>query len=139
MKNPIPGISAAPSDDDLFVWDVQLAGPQGSPYEGGWFNVELKFTENFPGQQPLAKFKTKIWHPNVDSSWGHACVSLGKGVGYGRPGGVCSITCVLVGLQMLLASPNPDDAFNHECALQMRTEPQAFEAQARAWTRMHAM
>jgi hypothetical protein len=24
MKNPIPGISAAPSDGDLFVWNVQV-------------------------------------------------------------------------------------------------------------------
>jgi hypothetical protein len=27
MKNPIPGISAAPSDDDLFVWNVQVDKP----------------------------------------------------------------------------------------------------------------
>jgi hypothetical protein len=26
MKNPIPGISAAPSDDDLFTWHVQVRG-----------------------------------------------------------------------------------------------------------------
>jgi ubiquitin-protein ligase len=52
---------------------------------------------------------------------------------------VCSITCVLVGLQILLASPNPRSALNHDCAEQMIMTPQAFEAQARDWTRMHAM
>lgn len=24
MKNPIPGVSAAPSDDNLFLWHVQV-------------------------------------------------------------------------------------------------------------------
>ncbi|WIA32432.1 hypothetical protein OEZ86_003254 [Tetradesmus obliquus] len=43
----------------------QLAGPEGSPYQGGWFDVRLNFTAGFPGEQPLAKFIIEIWHPNM--------------------------------------------------------------------------
>jgi ubiquitin-protein ligase len=121
---------------------VQLAGPQGSPYEGGWFNVELQFTKEFPGVQPNAKFKTRIWHPNVTPFGGYVCMNLGQGdqhFGHGRPTGVRSITCVLVGLQMLLASPNPDNPAISECARQMLDDMQAYKAQARAWTQMYAM
>jgi ubiquitin-protein ligase len=52
---------------------------------------------------------------------------------------VRSITCVLVGLQTLLASPNPRSSLNHAAAEQMDRVPSAFEAEARAWTRMYAM
>eukprot|EP00775_Hariotina_reticulata_P002030 gene2030-2352_t len=47
---------------------LQLAGPPGTPYEGGWFHVELVFTKNFPGSQPKAVFKTPIYHPNIDKA-----------------------------------------------------------------------
>jgi ubiquitin-protein ligase len=201
LRNPIPGVSAAPSEDDLFVWNVkvgkspqvimtanlalnaiveqccpsieelytaealtivmigccccccccccsiivhvfQLAGPEGSPYEGGWFDVCLEFTEYFPGQQPRAYFKTKIWHPNVSAgSRQYVCLAVGTYVPFDHPGfqNVCSIACVLVGLQMLLSSPNPNNPLNGPCAAQMRKKPQQYEAKARSWTRQYAM
>jgi ubiquitin-protein ligase len=123
----------------LLLPGVQLAGPQGSPYEGGWFNVELKFTKDFPGVQPQATFNTQIWHPNVEPFMGGVCMSLGKRDMSGRLTGVCSITRVLVGLQMLLASPNPYNPMEDECAWQMVYQPEASEEKARAWTRKYAM
>lgn len=33
-NNPVPGVSCGPaSDDNLFLWNVILTGPSGSPYE----------------------------------------------------------------------------------------------------------
>jgi ubiquitin-protein ligase len=63
------------------------------------------------------------------------CIGLGNG--YMRD--VHSIACVLVGLQMLLASPNPRNCLNGECAQQMLRAPQQYEAKARSWTQQYAM
>uniref|UniRef100_A0A383WJT8 UBC core domain-containing protein n=1 Tax=Tetradesmus obliquus TaxID=3088 RepID=A0A383WJT8_TETOB len=134
LRHPISGIDAAPSDDDLFTWNVKLAGPEGSPYEGGWFDVKLEFTQGFPGHQPQATFITKFWHPNVHYPGGDVCLVLG-GM-YEQD--VCSVACVLVGLQVLLAHPNPESPVNGECAEQMLQEPQQYHAQAKCWTLRHA-
>ncbi|WIA12300.1 hypothetical protein OEZ85_012356 [Tetradesmus obliquus] len=134
LRHPISGIDAAPSDDDLFTWNVKLACPEGSLYEGGCFDVKLEFTQGFPGHQPQATFITKIWHPNVHYPGGDVCLVLG-GM-YEQD--VCSVACVLVGLQVLLAHPNPESPVNGECAEQMLQEPQQYHAQAKYWTLRHA-
>lgn len=119
---------------------VQLAGPEGTPYAGGWFNVELVFTDRFPGEQPIAHFVTKIWHPNVSYATGKVCVALGtwgrSGVGYSN---VCSVVCVLTGLQMLLSTLSPDHAYNQEAAQQLMGDVEGFNRQAREYTRQYAM
>lgn len=38
------GIVAGPvSEDDMFLWEALIEGPEGTPFEGGVFVAELKF------------------------------------------------------------------------------------------------
>ena len=47
------GILAGPkTDDDIFEWDVLIAGPPGTPFEGGLYAAELKFPRNYPHAPP---------------------------------------------------------------------------------------
>ena len=46
----------------------QIFGPEGSPYEGGMFNIEIRFPTEYPFRRPDVKFTTKIYHPNVEES-----------------------------------------------------------------------
>jgi ubiquitin-protein ligase len=51
---------------------------------------------------------TPIWHPNIKLDGSRACVDFGQDVR--------SVACVLSGLQMLLAHPNPVSPLNGDCA-----------------------
>lgn len=41
MSDSPPGITAAPHDDNLRYFDVTIAGPDQSPYEGEFVMAEL--------------------------------------------------------------------------------------------------
>lgn len=47
------------------LWEITIAGPKDTPFEGGQFTLEFKL-ENFPFKGPVVGFKTQIYHPNVD-------------------------------------------------------------------------
>jgi hypothetical protein len=64
-QDPPDGITAGPvEEDDLFVWEALIEGPEGTPYEGGIFPAELKFPKDYPLMPPTMKFLSDIWHPN---------------------------------------------------------------------------
>lgn len=64
-QDPPDGITAGPvEEDDLFVWEALIEGPEGTPYEGGIFPAELKFPKDYPLMPPTMKFLCDIWHPN---------------------------------------------------------------------------
>uniref|UniRef100_A0A383WGQ0 UBC core domain-containing protein n=1 Tax=Tetradesmus obliquus TaxID=3088 RepID=A0A383WGQ0_TETOB len=133
MSHPIPGISVGPSEDDVLTWYVKLSGPAGTPYSGGWFDVELKFPSDFPRSMPTGRFLTPIWHPNVGSE-GSICIGQER-----DDGGACAVECVLAALLMLLATPNASSALNKGCAKQYEYERDAYREKAAAMTRQHAM
>jgi len=61
------------TSDDLFNWTATIAGPKGSPYEGGVFSLELSIPENYPMDAPEVTFVTKVYHPNISSD-GDICL-----------------------------------------------------------------
>ena len=50
--------------EDIMHWQATLAGPPGSPYQGGTFHLDIKI----PDQHPWKAFVTRIFHPNVVQS-----------------------------------------------------------------------
>ena len=48
----IEGLKVYPNDDDFTDIAVELAGPQGTPYEGGNFKMRLKLSEEYPDVPP---------------------------------------------------------------------------------------
>eukprot|EP00980_Cylindrotheca_fusiformis_P022739 scaffold9672_cov112-Cylindrotheca_fusiformis.AAC.2 len=57
---------------------AELEGPQGTPYEGKFFQLKLCLGSDFPSSPPRGFFLTKIYHPNVDMSTGAICVNTLK-------------------------------------------------------------
>lgn len=77
MKNDVPNLSAAPVNDNLFEWKAVILGPIATPYEGGVFNLNISIPSNYPFKPPTVIFKTKIYHPNINSS-GSICLDILK-------------------------------------------------------------
>jgi ubiquitin-protein ligase len=64
-SNPPDGITAGPvSEDDIFLWEALIQGPDGTPFEGGIFPAELKFPKDYPLNPPTMRFLSEVWHPN---------------------------------------------------------------------------
>ncbi len=86
-------------------------GPEGSPYQGGLFFLDIKFSLDYPFTPPKCTFKTKVYHPNINSSGG-ICLDILKN----QWSPALTITKVLLSISSLLSDPNPDDPLVGEIA-----------------------
>merc|ERR1712060_1008029 len=133
LTEPVPGISASPYTDNLRYFDVIVAGPSGSPYEGGIFKLELFLPEEYPMQPPKVRFLTRIYHPNIDRL-GRICLDILKD----KWSPALQIRTVLLSIQALLSAPNPDDPLANDVADHWkRNEEEALQTAAQ-WTQKHA-
>ena len=111
----------------------QQTTASGSPYEGGIFNLELYLPDNYPMVPPKVRFLTKIYHPNIDRL-GRICLDVLKD----KWSPALSIRTVLLSVQALLSSPNPDDPLANDVADHWKRNENEAIAEAQRWTREHA-
>uniref|UniRef100_A0A6B2LP16 UBC core domain-containing protein n=1 Tax=Arcella intermedia TaxID=1963864 RepID=A0A6B2LP16_9EUKA len=128
-----PGITAAPYQDNLRYFQISMAGPSGSPYEGGLFRLELFLTGEYPMEPPKVRFLTKIYHPNIDKV-GRICLDILKD----KWSPALQISTLLVSIQALLSVPNPDDPLANDVADHWKRDLKGAQEEAKKWTRMHA-
>ena len=62
------------TNPDVFHWQITLIPPKGTDYEGGFYRLEVQFSEEYPLVAPIMKFVTKIYHCNINSN-GHICLN----------------------------------------------------------------
>ena len=53
------------NDDDIRNWKCSLLGPDDTPYQRGFFCVNITFPQNYPNVPPKVRFITPIYHINV--------------------------------------------------------------------------
>jgi ubiquitin-conjugating enzyme E2 D/E len=134
QTNPPGNCTAGPTDaSNLFAWTGQIVGPTESPYEGGLFELSIKFPVDYPFRPPSVLFVTKIYHPNINAQGG-ICLDILKD--QWTP--ALSIDKVLLSISSLLTDPNPRDPLVPEIARQYESNRELFNQTAREWTLRHA-
>lgn len=120
-------------EKEWMKWDATIYGPEGTPYAGGVFKIEIDFPTSYPFNAPLIKFTTNIYHPNI-SPTGMICLDILKT----KWSPALTVGKTLLSISSLLAEPNPSDPYNPEAgSLYMQNKP-AFDAKAREWTIKYA-
>lgn len=133
MSEPPPGISATPYEDNLRYFNVIIAGPGTSPYEGGIFKLELFLPAEYPMVPPKVRFLTKIYHPNIDKL-GRICLDILKD----KWSPALQIRTVLLSIQALMSAPNPDDPLANDVADRWKADEPGAMQTATAWTEKFA-
>ena len=133
QKDDTPNLSAGPVNDNLFEWEAVILGPIGTPYEGGVFNLNISIPSNYPFKPPTVIFKTKIYHPNINSS-GSICLDILKT----QWSPALTISKILLSICSLLADPNPNDPLVPEIANLLKTNVEVYNQTAKEWTNIYA-
>jgi ubiquitin-conjugating enzyme E2 C len=108
---PSDGVSAFPSEDNMFLWSASLSGPLSTAYTGHTYKLTISFPPDYPYSPPTLKFTTGIWHPNIDLH-GNICLDILKE----KWSPAYNVRTVLVSLRSLLGEPNNDSPLNVQAA-----------------------
>ncbi|KAI8825784.1 ubiquitin-conjugating enzyme/RWD-like protein [Fimicolochytrium jonesii] len=52
-------------NDNPFAWDLTAMGLPMTQHDGGMFNIEMRFHDDFPTVQPRIRFTTEMFHPHI--------------------------------------------------------------------------
>lgn len=70
QEDPPTGVSGAPTDNNIMIWNAVIFGPHDTPFEDGTFKLTIEFTEEYPNKPPTVRFVSKMFHPNVYADGG---------------------------------------------------------------------
>ena len=108
QKDQTLGVSGAPSEDDLMLWNAAILGPSDTPFEKRSFELTLKFSERYPYEPPKINFVSPIFHPNINFSTGQ--MNLGILMGTWNP--AYNVCAILLSIQCILNDPIIDTPAN---------------------------
>ena len=132
-KDPPSNCSAGPHSDDIMKWRATITGPEGTPYHGGIFFLDIEFPIDYPFKPPHVKFITPILHPNINSSGG-ICIDILKD----KWSPALTVSKLLLSLSSLMHEPNPDDPLVPDLANLYKTNRPVYLAKVSAHTIKHA-
>jgi ubiquitin-conjugating enzyme E2 D/E len=134
QNDPPANCSAGPVDEhDFFNWEAVIFGPEASPFTGGVFHLNIRFPTDYPFKPPIITFKTRIYHPNINSAGG-ICLDILKN----QWSPALTISKVLLSILSLLTDANPNDPLMPEIADIYRKNRGIYDATAREWTAQYA-
>jgi ubiquitin-conjugating enzyme E2 D/E len=123
QANPVSNCSAGPTGSDLTHWQATIFGPEDTPYFGGIFYLDLKFTNEY----------TPIYHCNINRQGG-ICLDILKD----NWSPALNTSKLLLSICSLLAEPNPNDPLVPEIADLLRKSKDVHDANAREFTLRYA-
>ncbi|XP_065060692.1 ubiquitin-conjugating enzyme E2 T-like isoform X4 [Rhopilema esculentum] len=76
-ESPSHGISCWTVGEKVDQLEATIIGQEGTPYSGGVFKLSILIPERYPFEPPQVRFKTPIYHPNIDTA-GRICLDILK-------------------------------------------------------------
>lgn len=131
--DPPCNCSAGPKGDNIYEWVSTIMGPQGSPYAGGVFFLDINFPADYPFKPPKVIFRTRIYHCNINSN-GAICLDILKD----QWSPALTISKVLLSICSLLTDPNPADPLMHDIAKKLISDKEEHDKTAAEWTKRFA-
>ncbi|KAG5655318.1 hypothetical protein KAF25_010470 [Fusarium avenaceum] len=109
-------------------------GPSDTGYRGSLFFLSINFPNNYPFSPPRIRFKTRIFHTNINESGSISLNIL-------EPGGSAWSAALIVRkclhtIHSLLQDPNTGFP---EATLLFETDRAGYYAQVQEWTQRYAM
>lgn len=127
LSSAPPGASASPRDSaNPFVWDATIMGPERTPWEGGLFSLEIRFSSQHPYRPPHIRFVTKMSHPNITE-----CGIPALDIVQTRWNQTVRLAKILSDLQDMLANPSALYPVNEDVAHLHRTDRRQYDRKAR--------
>uniref|UniRef100_A0A6M2DIL1 E2 ubiquitin-conjugating enzyme n=1 Tax=Xenopsylla cheopis TaxID=163159 RepID=A0A6M2DIL1_XENCH len=126
QKEPLVGMTGAPSSDNIMVWNAVIFGVEDTPFEDGTFKLILEFTEEYPHKPPLVRFVSKIFHPNVYGD-GRICLDILQK----KWSPTYDVSSILTSIQSLLGEPNPNSPANSIAAQLYKENRSEYEKHVR--------
>ena len=133
-KNPPEGVTILTDDNNCLKWEILIAGPKGTPYEGGTFHLSCVFPENYPFKAPSIKFDSKIYHPNVNKDTGEICQDIYE-KDWVPTKKVSGVVQLIVSMMM---APNVDSPIEATIADEYRNNRPQYNKNAADWTKKYA-
>jgi len=111
QTDPPAGISGAPHDNNITLWNAVIFGPDDTPWDGGTFKLTMQFTEDYPNKPPTVRFVSRMFHPNIYAD-GSICLDILQN----QWSPIYDVAAILTSVQSLLCDPNPNSPANSEAA-----------------------
>ena len=133
-KNPILNCSCGPIDEDnIKHWLATIFGPEGTPYHGGVFKLDIQFSHEYPFKAPKVTFITPIYHCNINKQGG-ICLDILKD----NWSPALTTGNLLLSICSLLSEPNPNDPLVPEIAELLKNDKKHHDINAKNFTLQYA-
>jgi len=122
------------NSDNLFEWRVFIEGPKDTFYDGGVFQLLMKFPNDYPMSPPVVQFTSEFWHPNVYTD-GKVCISILHPPGHDEMSGELpgerwlptqTVTTILLSIISLLSAPNISSPANVDASVEWRKDKELY-------------
>ncbi|KAJ3636289.1 hypothetical protein Zmor_009025 [Zophobas morio] len=127
QEDPPVGVSGAPSENNILLWNAVIFGPSETPFEDGTFKLTIEFSENYPNKAPNVRFVSAMFHPNVYAD-GAICLDILQN----RWSPTYDVAAILTSIQSLLDEPNPNSPANATAAKLYSDNRKEYERRVRA-------
>ena len=117
-------------DENIYAMSIQFKGPKDTPYENGYWRLNLEVSNEYPFKSPSVGFANRIYHPNIDFESGTICLDVLNSRWTPMYGLKDIVEWMIPGL---LKEPNASDPLNSAAARLKAADEKEYERKVRQY------